>query len=84
MTKSTGNKTVATPERVAERVDSLIRSIRGGLGGEIAEHNAAVTIGYIEQVRYLGIINAAQFDALVAAVNEAADGRLPDSDRNEG
>jgi hypothetical protein len=57
MTKSTGNKPVATPERVAERIDSLIRSIRGGLGGEIAEHNAAV--------------------------NEAADARLPKSDRKE-
>lgn len=68
---------MATPERVAERVDSLIRSIRGGLGGEIAEHNAAVTVGYIKQVHNLGIITDAQFDALLAAVNEAADAGCP-------
>lgn len=54
-----------TPYRVAERVDALIDSIRDGASHVFAEHNAALIIGYIRQVHDLGIINAAQFEALV-------------------
>ena len=62
-----------TPERVAQRVDALIESIREGTSYALAEHSAALTIDYIEQVHHIGIINAAQFQALVIAVNEVAD-----------
>lgn len=70
-----------TPERVAKRVDELIESIRHGTSHGFAEHNAVVTIGYIRQVHELGIINAVQFQALVRAVNEAADAWLPNADK---
>lgn len=66
-----------TPERVIQRVDELIESIRHGTSHAFAEHNAVVTIGYIRQVHELGIINASQFEILVFAVNEAADAWLP-------
>lgn len=69
-----------TPERVAERVDELIEAIRHGLSAAFAEHNAALTIDYIRQVYEMGIITAAQFEALVAAVNDAADAWLPTVD----
>jgi hypothetical protein len=62
-----------TPERVAQRVELLIESIRHGLGHAFAEHNVALTFYYIEQVHDLGIINGEQFIALLVAVNEAAD-----------
>jgi hypothetical protein len=69
-----------TPERVAERVELLIDSIRHGLGHSFAEHIVAQTIGYIEQVHDLGIISDEQFIALLVAVNEAADNWQPKVD----
>ena len=66
-----------THEHVTERVDLLIESIRHGLSYTLAEHHAALTIDYIVHVYDLGIINGAQFDALVIAVNEAADDWRP-------
>lgn len=71
-----------SPERVTERVDELIESIRHGVSHAFAEHNTVVTIGYIRQVHELGIINASQFEALVGAVNEAADAWLPKVDED--
>lgn len=62
-----------TPERVTERVELLIESIRDGLGHSFAEHNVALTLDYIEQVHDLGIINREQSIALAIAVNDAAD-----------
>lgn len=64
---------VMTSERVAERVELLIETIRHGLSNAFAEHNAALTIDYIQQVHELGIISDEQFRALLMAVNEAAD-----------
>ena len=71
-----------TPERVAARVESLIEAIRHGLSDAFAEHNAALTIEYLQQVRDMGIINGEQFITLLIAVNEAADNWQPriDSD----
>lgn len=66
-----------TAERVTQRVDGLIESIRHGTSHAFAEHNAVVTIDYLRQVYELGIINASQFEVLVFAVNEAADAWLP-------
>jgi argininosuccinate lyase len=71
-----------TPERVTERVDELIESIRSGSSHAFAEHNVVVTIGYIRQVYELGIIDASQFEALVQAVNDAADAWLPTRDED--
>lgn len=71
-----------TPERVTERVELLIEAIRGGMSDAFAEHNAALTIEYIDQVHQMGIINAAQFQGLVTAVNEAADAWLPKVDED--
>lgn len=71
-----------TPERIAERVELLIEAIRGAVSGAFAEHNAALTIDYIRQVHEMGIINQDQFQALVTAVNEAADSWLPIVDQN--
>lgn len=71
-----------TPERVAERVEGLIESIRHGLSHSLAEHNAALTIKYISQLRDMGIISAAQFHALVKAVSEAADKWEPTVDKD--
>ncbi|WP_282365336.1 hypothetical protein [Pseudomonas sp. PS02290] len=69
-----------TPERVAIRVELLIEAIRGGMSDAFAEHNAALTIEYIEQVYQTGIISGAQFDGLVIAVNDAADSWQPKVD----
>lgn len=69
-----------TPERVAIRVELLIDSIRHGLSHSLAEHNVALTLGYIGQVHDLGIISREQFIALVIAVNEAADNWRPQVD----
>jgi len=66
-----------TPERVAERVELLIEAIRQGVSDAFAEHNAALTIEYIQQVHDMGIINDDQFMALLIAVNEAADNWQP-------
>jgi hypothetical protein len=71
-----------SPERVTERVDELIAAIRHGTSDTFAERNAALTLDYIEQAHRLGIINAAQFQALVIAVNDAADAWKPTVDRN--
>lgn len=71
-----------TPERISIRVELLIESIRGGMRDAFAEHNAALTIDYVEQVYRMGIINEAQFTALVIAVNEAADNWEPSGDAN--
>lgn len=62
-----------TPERIAERVDLLIDSIRGAQSSAFAEHNAAQTLEYIEQLYNLGKINGEQFSTLIIAVNDAAD-----------
>lgn len=67
-----------TPERVTERVDALIESIRYGSSHVYAEHNARLTLDYIEHVHHLGIIDAAQFQLLVIAVNDVADDWQPD------
>lgn len=72
-----------TPERVTERVAELIETIRDARSDAFAEHNAALTIDYIEQVHTLGIIDDAQFDALVIAVNEAADAWQPALDADD-
>lgn len=69
-----------TPERVAARVELLNEAIRHGLSDAFAEHNAALTIEYLEQVHDLGIINGAQFIAYLVAVNEAADNWQPKID----
>jgi hypothetical protein len=69
-----------TPERVAERVRLLTESIRHGVGHSFAEHNVALTLGYIEQVHDLGVISREQFMALVIEVNEAADKWRPKID----
>jgi hypothetical protein len=69
-----------TPERVTERVDALIESIRHGASRALAEHNALLTLDYIEHVHHLGIIDAAQFQVLVIAVNDVADDWQPDPD----
>lgn len=66
-----------TPERVAERVEELIDSISHATNHAFAEHNAAVTIGYIRQVHQMGIIDTFQFEVLVQAVDRAADAWLP-------
>jgi hypothetical protein len=71
-----------TPERVAERVELLIEAIRHGLSDAFAEHNAALTIDYIQQVHDMGIIDAVQFQALVFAVNDAADNWKQDASWN--
>jgi len=71
-----------TPERVAERVDVLIESIRDGASYTYAQHNTAQTIDYIRQVHDLGIISASQCQALVIAVNDAASAWQPKVDRN--
>jgi hypothetical protein len=71
-----------TPERVTKRVDELIESIRAGSSHPYARHNTAQTLHYIEQVHDLGIINAVQFEALVIAVNDAANTWQPRVDRN--
>lgn len=71
-----------TPERVAERVEGLIESIRHALGHSLAEHNAALTISYISQLSEMGIISAAQFHALVRAVSEAVDEWQPSMDKD--
>lgn len=47
----------------------------------VAEHNAALNIDYIRQVREMGITNAEQFRSSVTALNEAADNRLPKLNR---
>lgn len=73
---------VMTPERVTERVELLIEAIRGAVSDAFAEHNAALTLDYIEQVHQMGIINAEQFQALVAVVNEAADSWQPKVDQD--
>lgn len=70
------------PERIAERVDELLESIRHGTSHAFAEHNAMVTIGYIRQVHEMGIIDALQFQVLVQAVNQAADAWLPTIDED--
>jgi hypothetical protein len=67
-----------SPERVTERVDALIESIRHGSSHALAEHNALLTLDYIEHVHHLGIIDAAQFQALVITVNDVADDWQPD------
>jgi len=69
-----------SPESVIERVEELIGSIRHGVSHAFAEHNAALTLDYIEHAHRLGVINAAQFQALVIAVNDAADGWQPNVD----
>jgi hypothetical protein len=69
-----------TPERVTERVDELIESIRHGSSHAYAERNALLTLDYIEHVHHLGIIDAAQFHVLVIAVNDVADDWQPDPD----
>ena len=69
-----------TPEGVAERVDELIESIRHGASHALAEHNAALTLDYIDHVHLMGIINAEQFQALVVAVNDVADDWRPNVD----
>jgi hypothetical protein len=61
-----------SPERVAERVDELIESIRQGASQAFAHDNASQSIGYIRQVHELGIIDSDQFNLLVAAVVLAA------------
>ena len=71
-----------TPERVTERIDELIESIRHGTSQAFAEHNAALTLDYIEHVHHLGIIDAVQFQVLVIAVNDAADDWRPKVDRD--
>lgn len=71
-----------TPERVAERVDELIESIRHGTSHDFAHHNAAQTISYIRQVHELEIIDIDQFNALVAAVVVAAKDWQPQLDWN--
>jgi hypothetical protein len=53
-----------TPERITERVGDLAESIRHALSSAFAEHNAAITIDYIRQAHDLGIIDAAQLEAL--------------------
>ncbi|MFP3926560.1 hypothetical protein [Pseudomonas sp. W5-36] len=70
-----------TPERIAERVELLIEAIRGGMSDAFAEHNAALTIDYIKQVHEMGIINAEQLEALVIALNDAADSWYPKVDK---
>jgi hypothetical protein len=69
-----------TPERVTERVAELIETIHDARSDAFAEHNASLTIDYIEQVHTLGIIDDAQFEALVIAVNDAADTWQPTRD----
>jgi hypothetical protein len=69
-----------TPARVTERVDELIESIRDGASHAYAQHNTAQTIDYIRQVHDLGIISASQCQALVIAVNDAADAWQPKVD----
>lgn len=69
-----------TPERVTARVDLLIEAIGYAPSHAFAEHDAAQTIDYIAQVHELGIINDEQFQALVTAVNEAADAWVPTAD----
>ncbi|MBD8598985.1 hypothetical protein [Pseudomonas sp. CFBP 8772] len=64
-------------ENDPERVKLLIKAIRGGRSDAFAEHNAALTIDYIKQVHERGIINAEQLEALVIAVNDAADSWYP-------
>jgi hypothetical protein len=71
-----------TPERVAERVNDLVESIQHALSAAFAEHHAATTIEYTRQVHDLGIINAAQFETLLNAVNDAADSWVPVIDFN--
>jgi hypothetical protein len=71
-----------TPERVAERVAELIEAIRDALRDAFAEHNAALTIEYVEQVHDMGIITATQFAALVIAINDAADAWQPKVDED--
>jgi hypothetical protein len=70
------------PECVTERIDQLMESIRHGLSYALAEHHAALTIQYIGDLYDLGIINSPQFDALMIAVNEAADDWHPSIDRD--
>lgn len=71
-----------TPERVAQCVDALIELIREGTSHSYVEHNAALTIDYIEQMRRLGIIEDAQFDALALAVNDVADDWSPEANQD--
>lgn len=66
-----------TTERVTERVAELIDAIRHSLSSAFAEHNAAQTLEYVEQLHQLGIIDTAQFQALASAVHDAADSWLP-------
>ena len=58
-----------SPERV-----QLIEAIRHTLSSAFAEHNSTLTL---EQLHHLRIIAAAQFPALVDAVNEATHTWLP-------
>jgi hypothetical protein len=69
-----------TPERVTERVDELIESIRHGSSHAYAARNALLILDYIEHVHHLGIIDAVQFQVLVIAVNDVADDWQPDPD----
>jgi hypothetical protein len=71
-----------SPERVTERVDELIESIRHGTSHAFAAQNAALTIDYIRQVHDRGAIDAAQCQALMIAVTEAADSWRPTVDPN--
>jgi hypothetical protein len=83
MIDPTGTEMAMTPERVAERVALLIEAISDGLGNAFARHNANLTIDYIEQVHTLGIIDEAQFQALVVAVNDAANAWQPKVDLDD-
>jgi hypothetical protein len=80
MIDPTGTEMAMTPERVAERVAALIETIRDARSDAFAGHNANLTIDYIEQVHTLSIIDEAQLQALVVAVNDAADAWQPKVD----
>jgi hypothetical protein len=71
-----------TPVVVAERVAALVKSIHHLASRASAQHHAAQTVGYLRQVRDLGIINAALFDALVDVVEQAMENWQPRRDAN--
>lgn len=60
----------------------MIEAIHDGISEAFREHNAALSIDYIGQLHEMGIINDGQFQALVAAVNEAAESWLPIVDKD--
>jgi hypothetical protein len=71
-----------TSDRLAERVEPLISSIRTAPSSAYAEHYATLTFKYIEQLHELGIIGDEQFYSLVIAVNDAADAWKPSVDHD--